>query len=267
MRLVIDHKHSKLRLMKRLLPLLLLIATSAAMAESGAYRVEVVVFQHLQAEAEAVLVEELRSYSQFPELRPEPQPVDKTVMPTDGQPAAYRADLPDDLRVLTDKSTRMKDVWRRLTSSAYYQTLAYASWEQNRTDYYPPMRVHDENIIATEAIRTPTIGFLEVLSGNNPGVGRRNFYGLDGSVQLRRSRFLHLFLDLEYRADTAQNAQLPSALDFSDIPSRMESDVDFSRAHRVFKLKQNRQIRTGRMQYFDTPYFGALVFVSAVQPK
>lgn len=257
--MVIDHKHSKLRLMKRLLPLLLLIATSAAMGESGAYRVEIIIFRHLQPAAEAALVDELRSFSQFPDLKTEPQP--------DWQPGMYRADLPDDLRALADKSNRMKDVWRRLNSSDDYQTLTYASWEQNRTDYYPPMRVHDENIIFTEAIPAPSIAFAEVLTGRYPVVDSRTYYVLDGSIQLRRSRFLHLFLDLEYRADAAQNAQLPSALDFSDIPARMENNTGFTRAQRIFKLKQNRQIRTGRMQYFDTPYLGALVFVSAIQPK
>jgi hypothetical protein len=36
--------------------------------------------------------------------------------------------------------------------------------------------------------------------------------------------------------------------------------------YQVFQIRQNRQVRTGQMQYFDTPQFGVLVLVTATQP-
>ena len=54
--------------MKRLMPLLLILLSSASLAESGAYRVEVIVFRNLEAIAEASDVEKLRSFSHFPGL-------------------------------------------------------------------------------------------------------------------------------------------------------------------------------------------------------
>ncbi len=93
--------------MKRLLPLLLLLISFAALAESGAYRVEMIILQNLGVTADATPIEELRSFSRFPAL-------DET-------------DLPDDLAVIAEKSTYMDTVWRRLRSSKAYRPLLFAA--------------------------------------------------------------------------------------------------------------------------------------------
>jgi hypothetical protein len=87
---------------------------------------------------------------------------------------------------------------------------------------------------------------------------RSTFYQLEGSVQLRRSRFLHLFLDLEYRLA----APTDTGVDMNFFP-----DTNDSKKFAIYTLKQNRQVRTQQWQYFDTPYFGALVLVSAIAPE
>jgi hypothetical protein len=169
-----------------------------------------------------------------------------------------RDDLPDDLHVVTQKSSLVEAVWRRLRSSKNYRPLLYAAWEQNRTDYYPPMRVHNQEVMDTQ-LRPPTHILVAELSAEDPlAAYRSTFYQLDGSVQLRRSRFLHLFLDLEYRQGKLQRSGSPDL--FTDSSSQTETDV----ANSIHVLKQNRQIRTNRMQYFDTPYFGALVLVTTI---
>jgi len=257
--------------MNRLLPLLLLLICSATLAESGAYRVEVIVLRNLSVEPESTILEELRSFSQFPDTAEPEQavalPNDLPEELTEDSPAvlthelavpvrsAPRGDLPDDLHILPEKSTYMNDVWRRLRSSSNYRPLVYAAWEQNRTDYYPPMRIHDENTIDTQ-LQPLTHIMVADLAAHDPLAAYRNtYYRLDGSVQLKRSRFLHLFLDLEYR----ENEDLTPSGEITAFNDQM--------THRAFTLKQNRQIRTGQVQYFDTPYFGALVFVSAISAK
>jgi len=285
--------------MKRLLPLLLLLS-SAALAESGAYRVEVIVFRNLDAMAEPANVVELRGFSQFPdleetkvELEANPMSADLTANAAETPPrlaeefpGPLRIDLPDDLNVITEKAFRMDDAWRRLRSSKGYRPLLYASWEQNRTDYYPPMRIHDQTGIDSQ-LRPPTNIMIADLAEEAPLAAYRSiFYQLDGSVQLRRSRFLHLFLDLEFRQDTSSFKSGPGFFTGNDqenredkLPaesgsnffggneSQTESGADDNTYHRVFRLKQNRQVRTNRMQYFDTPYLGVLVLVSAIGEK
>ena len=197
--------------MKRLLPFLLLLTSSVSLAESGAYRVEVIIFRNLLVAADATRIDELRSFSQFPDLedtRPPKEPVENPTdeltpeLPNDLADVLAdirRDDLPDDLQVGSGRGTYMDDVWRRLRSSEGYRPWVYASWEQNRVDYYPPMRIHDQQIIDTQ-LRPPSHILVADLTAEDPlSAYRSNFYQLDGSVQLRRSRFLHLFLDLEYR--------------------------------------------------------------------
>jgi len=236
--------------MKRFLPLLMLAASSAALAESGAYRVEVIVFRNLSATAEMVAAPELRSFSRFPDLLVEEPSQDPLQLMQDN--------LPDDLRVLTEKSTTMDSAWRRLRSSQTYRPLLYAGWQQNRVDYYPPIRIHDEQMIDTR-LRPPTHIVVADLASPDPLAAYRSvFYQLDGSLQLKRSRFLHLYLDLELREPMREpGAAAPEPVDTAPVMG------EGTGGYGIYTLAQNRQINTGEMQYFDTPYYGALVYVTA----
>ena len=290
--------------MNRLLPILLILISSAVLAESGAYRVEVIVLRNLNVESESTVLQELRSFSQYPDSAETEQIEDPaSVLPTNSPEALtplvggaprgdyvqderyiaiehmdkvrpgngregalgyVRRDLPDDLEILPKKSDYMNDVWRRLRSSQAYRPLVYAAWEQNRTDYYPPMRIHDENIIDSQ-LRPPTHIMVADLAELDPlAAYRSTFYQLDGSVQLRRSRFLHLYLDLEYRENPLATDPVLPVVDENHVQPGMDKLVDDKPTRKTFTLKQNRQVRTGQVQYFDTPFFGALVFVSAI---
>jgi hypothetical protein len=258
--------------MKRLLPFLLLLISSISLAESGSYRVEVIIFRNLLVTADSTGVNELRSFSHYPDLEDTRPPKDPVKSPANERTPELpgdladivRDDLPDDLQVGSRRGTYMDDVWRRLRSSEGYRPWVYASWEQNRVDYYPPMRIHNQQTIDTQ-LRSPTHILVADLTSDDPlSAYRSNFYQLDGSVQLRRSRFLHLFLDLEYREESAQtNTEegFPASYDFL---TGTEPETSDSSEYDVFTLKQNRQIRTNEMQYFDTPHFGALVFVTSI---
>lgn len=283
-------KAPKLGLMKRLLPLVLVLS-STAFAESGAYRVEVIVFRNLAVTAEPALVETLRDFSAYPALEEVVAPIPLGLLPEtdremdegsteeselaetdtgDESPEAMETaeafepphpDLPDDLRVIMEKSTAVDDAWRRLRGSKNYRPLLYAGWDQNRIDYYPPMRIHDQRVIDTQ-LRPPTSGMVADLTAPDPLAAYRSvFYGLDGSVQLRRSRFLHLVLDLEIREPGTQQAVIPA------VDSGVSDVVQTNAGHLVYTLKQSRQVRTGRMHYFDTPHFGVLALVTAIRPE
>lgn len=233
--------------LKRLLPLFLLLISSTGLAESGAYLVEVIVFRNLAVSADPAPVEDLRSFSQFPALE--------------------ESNLPDDLIAIADKSPQMDGVWRRLRSSKGYRPLVFAAWQQNRTDYYPPLRIHDDVVLDT-ILNPPARIMVADLAAEDPlAAYRSTLYRIDGTVQLRRSRFLHLYLDLEYRETPPDSIAPPSGqgqagffgADNAGIP-----DPGTDAVKEVFHLKQNRQIRTGKMQYFDTPFFGVLVLVTPV---
>jgi hypothetical protein len=263
--LVITVKSSKLATMKHLLPLLLLLISSAVLAESGIYRVEVIVFRNLLPAAVPAEVSELRSFSRYPLLE-DTRPVDNSTAETAVEPAGVlRSDLPDDLRVVTEKGNAMDNAWRRLRSSNSYRPLVYTAWEQNRIDYYPPLRIHDMQVLATR-LQPPTPIMLADLTAPDPlAAYRTTFYQLDGSAQLRRSRFLHLFLDLEIREEMPPGPAVAGIPGENYIQKPTGSFTDRPVTYGVYKLKQNRQVSTGEMQYFDTPYFGALVYVTSIE--
>ena len=272
--------------MKHLLPLFLLLLSTAVVADAGAYRVEVIVFRNLLATNEPAETPELRSFSKFPDLNdfgnledtanqegkvdiaatlqaqkplenPDGETIKSPVLPS-------RDDLPDDLVVVTEKTNRMDTAWRRLRSSQNYRPLVYAAWDQNRIDYYPPVRIHNEQVIDTRL--TPSTPFMVAdLTKEDPlAAYRSDFFQLDGSLQLRRSRFLHLSLDLEIRETATENPVQSGLAGENDIRIDGINTPNTAIAYGVHTLKQNRQISTGQMQYFDTPYFGALVYVSSI---
>lgn len=261
--------------MKRLLPLLLLLLSAEVMAKSGAYQVEIIVFRNLLATNEPIGVNELRSFSQFPDLEnarhselpalePKAEIVESAIFEAPGVLSNY---LPDDVLIVTQKSDEMDNAWRRLRSSKNYRPLVYTAWQQNRIEFYPPMRIHDQQVIETR-LNPPTQIMIADLSSPDPlAAYRSTFYQIDGSLQLRRSRFLHLYLDLELRDVKPQDTFETGFADENDFQINMENTTDEIDTFGVFALKQNRQITTNRMQYFDTPCLGVLVYVTNIQPN
>lgn len=219
--------------MRPILITLLLFISAAANAEIGGYRVEVILFQNLQANLDAIEIDALRNFSNIPDLT--------------------ETNLPDDLEALTDKSQRMEGVWRRLRNSKGYRPLVYTSWVQNNIDYYPPFRIHDEVILDTQLRAPANVLVADLLSLDPLQAYRSEFYRLDGSAQLRLSRFLHINLDLEFR--------VPAQLDDRDFSVAADDQLQVFPEFDVHRLKQSRQVKTDRLQYFDSPWFGALILV------
>lgn len=259
--------------MKRLLSLFLLFVSADVLAESGSYQVEVIVFRNLLATNESSEVAELRSFSQFPDLEHARQtdilPV-KAAGKTGGTLAGelsgiWSKYLPDDFRIVTQKSDAMDNAWRRLRSSQNYRPLVYAAWQQNKIDFYPPIRIHDQQVIATR-LNPPTPIMIADLTAQDPLASyRATFYQLDGSLQLRRSRFLHLDLDLELRDTRPHSANEADSVDAGAIQPGILNTTSETGTYGVYAIKQKNQVTTNRMQYFDTPYLGALVYVTSIQ--
>jgi hypothetical protein len=244
--------HDKLLPMKRLLTLLLALMPLALLprgvaAASGGYRVDLLVFNSIDGIAETSETTDPRSFAQLPKLDDVP--------------------LPDGMQAVPDMSAPMESIWRRLRLSADYRPLAYMSWEQSKIEYNPPLRLHDA-VVLTESLRFPAQMIIADLTAHDPlALYRVPFYQLDGMVQLRLSRFLHLDLDLEFRrvlpAEPA--AELPAA-DNSLLPFATEEtgegdnvpDLNFE----LRTLQQSRQVRTGVIQYFDSPFLGVIAQIT-----
>jgi hypothetical protein len=220
---------------------------------------------------------------------------------TAGEPFADEEAKPDPNEVVhhEEMSEVMQEAWRRLRLSAPFRPQQYLSWEQGNQEPFPALRIHDlevvlvkdpeawerlkmieadlledeseqkekETLFVTSGDTTPDSagGLVELSQGTEvpqePELPEAvPYYRLDGTVTLRRSRFLHLDLDVQMREGIWEPEPL-------EILAR--DPVIFERAgptlFRVHNLQQSRQVKSGRMEYFDGPVLSLLAFITAIE--
>jgi hypothetical protein len=91
------------------------------------------------------------------------------------------------------------------------------------------------------------------------------YYQLDGTVTLRKTRFLHIDLDLEHREALYDPLELEAALSAQNRAEDEQPEMPIPTSFLVHPLVQSRQVKTQRMEYFDGPYLGVLVYLTAVE--
>ncbi len=258
-----------------LLALLALLPLSAS-SESGAYRIEILIFRYSNSTATPYSTEQIshfpRAWRLFePRLRP----------------------IAEDPAPLGAMSDPMRSAWRSLERNEDFEPLEFQTWEQSRIDYHPPIRMHDDEVLF-ERLEVPgSEAWVDLTADDLFAPYRESWYRLDGTAQLRRTRFLHLDLNLEFRVEL-----LPAEEGLEPLPDPTTSaiaDVRTARTNKptvtlkpapywnppaplttpqvsleppvpgalVHRLQESRQIRTGEVQYFDTPYLGVLARVTA----
>jgi hypothetical protein len=235
--------------MNRQLILLLTLLLISSVTTFADYRVDILIFNHIEGEAETLETTEIRSFASLPQL-------DDVL-------------LPDGMQAVADMSAPMESIWRRFQRSAGYRPLLYVSWVQSKIDYHPPLRVHDQ-IILSESLQFPSDLVIADLTRADPLAAYRvPFYQLDGTVQLRLSRFLHLDLDLEFREilpDGIAGNPMSEELGMMMFPTvDEEAQLDEPRvSYEVRKLQQSRQVHTNETQYFDSPFIGVIAHVTEI---
>ncbi len=252
----------------------ILTTATAVFGQDKRYRIEVLVLTHLEHTEEPHEVKWLEDYSdsvdflsppkeeaeeegdEEDEVREEQENTgtDETGMPENGA-------LPEEDRNavvhIEEMSEVMQEAWRRLRLSA-------------------PFRIY-ENTISLKPFsfllpNNETIVFSD-MPGNDPGENGEQpqlpdpalFYRLDGTVSLTQTRFLHLELDLQLREALFEREWMPENAAVADRSGQENSDERLPTSFLVHRLQQSRQIKTARMEYFDSPVLGALVFVTGIE--
>ena len=216
--------------------------------------------------------------------------------------ALEEAPDPNAVVLVEEMGPEMADAWRRLRLSGPFRPLQYLAWEQGNQEPFPRLRLHSEEIAwvddpyedmraalaaeqaeaqidndaatateadpcdpAFEAVEDPLISAIDALP--DPIA----YYELDGQVSLERRRFLHLNLDIELREriETADAETAPLTREASPqwSPGRRALPSLAQRARpefRVFAMEQARQVRSGRMEYFDGPVIGVLAWITPI---
>jgi hypothetical protein len=254
-----------------------LAAAAPVLGAGERYRVELIVFRNLEVPAAPVEIDEIRRFHNALDL---------------DAPTAPEAPV-----ALEKADGAFANLWARLDRLAEYEPLVRLTFEQSLFDYHPPVRVHDESRMGEELHFPGGVAYVDLA---NAGARTGWFddyveplYRLDGTVQLRRSRFLHVDLDLEYRLDgpawerdfpTRVPMGLPEGFEWVGEPPATGASgpggdpapaegaaeapattaVEEREPFRLHRLRQSRQVRTDTMQYFDSAYLGAIVRVTTI---
>lgn len=245
---------------------ILILCTTLGRAEDKRYRVEILVLSHIQHDAIPLEAEWLRNFSSsldFLKVEDENDQEEdyedthegdmgvetgSELLPGEDRPEDPRADV----IAMDSMGDEMREAWRRLSLSALFRPEQYLSWEQSADEPFPSLRIHD----------------LEVILIDDPYADPTFFYRLDGTVMLRRLRFLHLDLDLELRQAVFDQQLLTPAPTLSTKSESAEpEEYPVPTSFLIHKLKQSRQVKSQRMEYFDSPVLGVLAWITSFKAE
>lgn len=113
----------------------------------------------------------------------------------------------------------------------------------------PPQAPQDAAPPSSEGAATPS------QASPNPPAEEKPPHLLDGTLTLRRERFLHVDVDLGYRK-TVPSAPLPADADAAQAPPQSQPVTYYAR------MTQSRRLRNDELHYLDHPLFGVLLVVS-----
>jgi len=188
----------------------------------------------------------------------------------------------------------MQEAWRRLRLSGPFRPEQYLSWEQSADEPFPSLRIHNQEVVlvddpyadlraqlameeleSDEGMEEPIVfsdqgNALpgEPLEGSEEEAELPDptlFHQIDGSVMLKRLRFLHLELDLELREAIFDEMAMRQALIAQEELDGEEIELPQPSSFLIHSLKQSRQVKTARMEYFDGPVLSVLAYISSVE--
>jgi hypothetical protein len=255
-----------------------LLNATPILAQDTRYRVELLVLTHLQHDQEPREHRHLEDYSPATDFLtpPEPEEDEEEVEISDAEDVLAEPD-PNALIHIEEMSDVMREAWRRLRLSAPFRPQQYLSWEQGNEAPFPALRIHDPEVIMVvdpyaeqrlellEQEQAPVFadaaGIDALDEAEEPGLPDPIvFYRLDGAVTLKRTRFLHLELDLQLREALWDEESLALAGAMALEPEKPQPS-----AFLVQALQQSRQVKTGRMEYFDGPVLSVLAYITSIK--
>jgi hypothetical protein len=183
-----------------------------ALAQSEWYHVEVIVFEHLRADPDGEV------WTVNPGLPATGNSID--LFAAEPPASGRRA-----FTALPSGRLKLAGTYRAIRNSSEYRPILHAAWEQPGLG---PARA--QSVLLRSAGNgglTADLGALQVL----------------GSVKLRKTRFLHVDVDLAYFLRRLPPGSAPQAGDY-------------------VRLSESRKLKLNELHYFDHPLFGAIVQVT-----
>ncbi|MBD3670395.1 MAG: hypothetical protein HUJ29_06445, partial [Gammaproteobacteria bacterium] len=108
----------------------------------------------------------------------------------------------------------------------------------------PPEQADDEPVLPLSGGLAPLPSLMEEIEGGLEGPPAPF---IDGTIKLIRKRFLHIEVDLLYRAPYIEDAANPLARE---------------QWPQAFRLIESRRMRSSELHYLDHPMFGVLILAT-----
>jgi hypothetical protein len=255
------------------------------LAQDTRYRVELLVLTHLNHAQEPRELKHLEDYSPATDFLTPTDPEEevdeeeeKEELTADAEPMPEAVEPdPNAIIHIEEMSEIMREAWRRLRLSGPFRPEQYLSWEQGSEAPFPALRIHDPEVIMIvdpyaeqrlelleleqATVFADAAGLVALNETEEPELPEPTvFYRLDGAVTLKRTRFLHLELDLQLR-EALWDEESPAPVEVM-VP---EYEKPPPSAFLVHALQQSRQVKTQRMEYFDGPVLSVLAFITSIQ--
>lgn len=208
------------------------------------YEVEIIVFANTDPQAGA-----LESWPADPGV-----PDWNSAVPL--KPAA--SDLP--YMQLPASGWRLNSVWAKLKRSSDYAPLLHSAWAQPAIDRASALFVRVGTPSATAAA---TIAGSSAAAVSAPLNVPNAVYGI--ARLSTTGPYLHFDLDLVYCGPPAKHLIAPLPLPAGSAPPTASASPALATpapACQPYRLKQDRKLDAGKLNYFDNPMFGALVLIT-----
>ncbi len=229
------------------------LAETEEVEEIRRYTVEVIVFRYAQEvstgsevfmpdEPEPEPEFELEEPLEFVQVLP-PEPVEEE----EPEPEP----LPDtELALLAEEDFQLIDILDRMENLDVYEPVMHFGWTQAT---WPKEE--------TEAI--PLVRFAELPEG------------LDGTLTLYLSRYLHLVVDLAWQAPQEEEVMVFGGDEFAQQDDRrtvgdllgLIDDEDPQPLPTYYRIQEDRILKNGELRYYDHPKFGVLAKVTRVEEE
>lgn len=170
-------------------------------------------------------------------------------------------------QALSPVNEQLDEDWTRLKRSHDYQPLVHVSWTQPALDRAtaPTIRIgvppsalpqpssHALPVSAVPAATTSTAPLQATLAY--------------GSAKLSTTGpYLHFDLDLALQGPLAKNIWSTTPINAGTLaPSPSTAPAVAAPTFQIYRLRQDRRVDAGKLNYFDDPRFGAIVLITPVR--
>lgn len=226
-----------------------LASSTPLYAAPQVYTVEVIVFKNLTGTPVDAEIWTRANQEPLPEAEMD---LPEEINPPEPTPAV-------EYTLLEDDQLGLKALAEKLEATERYEVLLHQAWRQPGREREKAAPVHIELPLGDTSDNAVPSDYASLPdeTGLGPSWNRPPEAKLEGDLTLILSRFLHLEADLRYY--TGEVLQPINAMqdEFADLVTQPQ----------VYRLKQERRMRSGELHYIDHPAFGLLAVVKPYEPE